>query len=143
MIRSCMSLMNDEAALHSLSFLLSSAQYQARVFASARLFLDVLPTLEAGCLIRDLRMREIDGIELLQHLRSGDISWPVIVITGHGEVPLAVEALKSGATDFIESPTRTRCCSGHEIGDQLARKGRGTGGGEGTAQGKNCLPFHP
>ena len=61
-------------------------------------------TLQNGCLITDVRMPDMTGIELLQRLRAKDMKFPVIVITGHGDIPLAVEAMKSGAIDFIEKP---------------------------------------
>jgi two-component system response regulator FixJ len=95
---------DDEAVRQSLAFLLSTAGTPVRVYESATSFLDALPSLQPGCLITDMRMPDMTGIELLQRLKSKSIDLPVIVITGHGDIPLAVEAMKSGAIDFIEKP---------------------------------------
>ena len=95
---------DDEAVRQSLAFLLSTAGTPVRVYESATSFLEALPKLQRGCLITDVRMPDMTGIELLQRLKSKSIDLPVIVITGHGDIPLAVEAMKSGAIDFIEKP---------------------------------------
>jgi len=95
---------DDEAVRQSLAFLLSTAGVAVRVYDSATSFLDALPSLQSGCLITDVRMPDMTGIELLQRLKAKSIDLPVIVITGHGDIPLAVEAMKSGAVDFIEKP---------------------------------------
>jgi two-component system, LuxR family, response regulator FixJ len=95
---------DDAAVRQSLAFLLSTAGIPVRVYDSATSFLASLATLQTGCLITDVRMPDMTGIELLKRLRAKDIKLPVIVITGHGDIPLAVEAMKSGAIDFIEKP---------------------------------------
>ncbi len=95
---------DDEAVRQSLAFLLSTAGIPVRVYESATSFLAGLPTLQAGCLITDVRMPDMTGLELLQQLRGKGIKLPVIVITGHGDIPLAVEAMRCGALDFIEKP---------------------------------------
>ena len=95
---------DDEAMLESLSFLLRSADLEVRSYLSARAFLDALPGLTLGCVITDIRMSDMSGIELLQHLKKRKIEVPVIVITGHGDVALPVEATKIGAADFFEKP---------------------------------------
>jgi two-component system, LuxR family, response regulator FixJ len=95
---------DDEAVRQSLAFLLSTVGVPVRVYDSATSFLDALPTLQSGCLITDVRMPDMTGIELIQRLKAKSIELPVIVITGHGDIPLAVEAMKSGAVDFIEKP---------------------------------------
>ncbi len=95
---------DDEAVRQSLAFLLSAAGIPVRVYDSATSFLQALPSVQDGCLITDVRMPDLTGIELLQRLREKSVSLPVIVITGHGDIPLAVEAMKSGAIDFIEKP---------------------------------------
>ena len=95
---------DDEAVRKSLAFLLSTAGIPIRIYESATSFLAGLSTLQDGCLITDVRMPDMTGIELLQQLRGKGFKLPVIVITGHGDIPLAVEAMKSGALDFIEKP---------------------------------------
>jgi len=95
---------DDEAVRRSLAFMLGSAGLAVRVYDSATAFLDGIDTLQTGCLITDVRMPEMSGIELLQRIRERLPSLPAIVITGHGDVPLAVEAMKAGAIDFIEKP---------------------------------------
>jgi two-component system response regulator FixJ len=95
---------DDDAVRESLAFLLRSAKIDAKVYESAAEFLKALPCVKSGCIISDVRMPEISGIDLLRRLRECNVSLPVIVITGHGDVPLAVEAMKIGARDFIEKP---------------------------------------
>lgn len=95
---------DDSAMRESLAFLLAAAQVKVQTHDSALAFLDVLPTLKGGCIVTDVRMPGMSGIELLRHLRELKVSIPVIIITGHGDVPLAVEAMKFGAADFIEKP---------------------------------------
>ena len=98
---------DDDAAMRdSLDFLLDSAGFSVRLFDSAQVFLNELPKLEAGCVVTDIRMPGMDGMELLRQLNSvtGARKLPVIVMTGHGDVPLAVEAMKLGALDFLEKP---------------------------------------
>jgi two-component system, LuxR family, response regulator FixJ len=95
---------DDEAVRQSIEFLLRTSGVTARTYDSASAFLDVLPTIESGCIITDVRMPGISGIELLRRLGEMRIGIPVIVITGHGDVPLAVEAMKNGAVDFLEKP---------------------------------------
>ena len=95
---------DDEAMRKSLAFMLSTAGLPVRVYDSATSFLASLATVQAGCLITDVRMPEMTGIELLQRLQAKHLTLPVIVMTGHGDIPLAVEAMKSGAVDFIEKP---------------------------------------
>ena len=86
---------DDEAARESLEFLLRSAKLQVRTYNSARAFLQSLSSVKAGCVVTDVRMPDVSGIDLLRKLDDMDFGVPVIVITGHGDVPLAVEALKS------------------------------------------------
>ncbi len=96
---------DDEAARDALSFLLGAARRRVRAFAGADEFLAALDGLEPGCVITDVRMPGMSGMELLQHLKARAKSgFPVIVITGHGDVALAVEAMKAGAADFLEKP---------------------------------------
>jgi len=95
---------DDEAARESLEFLLRSAKFQVRTYDSARAFLQNLSRVNAGCIITDVRMPDLNGLDLLRKLRDIDFGVPVIVITGHGDVPLAVEAMRIGAIDFLEKP---------------------------------------
>lgn len=95
---------DDEAMRHSLAFLLGSARFAVRTYESAVAFLDALGEAPTGCVITDMRMPDISGIELLRRLRQLGVALPVIVITGHGDVPLAVEAMKLGAFEFLEKP---------------------------------------
>lgn len=95
---------DDDAVRQSLAFLLSSAGHAVRLYDSATAFLSGLGGVSGGCLITDIRMPEMTGIELLQELKAKACRLPAIVITGHGDVPLAVEAMKVGAVDFIEKP---------------------------------------
>ena len=95
---------DDDAVRQSLAFLLRSASMDVRTYSSATGFLSALSTVNAGCIITDIRMPEMSGLDLLQRLRETGVAVPVIVITGHGDVPLAVQAMKNGASDFFEKP---------------------------------------
>jgi two-component system response regulator FixJ len=95
---------DDEAMRDSLQFLLGSADFSVTLFETASGFLNALPGLDYGCVVSDVRMPGIDGIELLQHLKAGSVKFPVIIMTGHGDIRLAVEAMKLGAVDFLEKP---------------------------------------
>jgi two-component system, LuxR family, response regulator FixJ len=95
---------DDDAVRQSLAFMLTASGFAVRVYESAMAFLDAIPTLQPGCIITDVRMPGMDGLELQQQLKHRHVTLPVIVVTGHGDVPLAVQALKCGAVDFIEKP---------------------------------------
>jgi two-component system, LuxR family, response regulator FixJ len=95
---------DDEAVRESLDFLLRSAKLTVKTYDSAAAFLEVAPTIGSGCIVTDVRMPGLSGIDLLRRLKEMQIGLPVIVITGHGDVPLAVEAMKFGAVDFLEKP---------------------------------------
>ena len=95
---------DDEAMRQSMAFLLRTANIQVQTYETATDFLNALSQAKPGCVVTDVRMPGMSGIELLQRLRNLKVSMPVIVITGHGDVPLAVEAMKGGAVDFIEKP---------------------------------------
>jgi two-component system response regulator FixJ len=95
---------DDEAMRQSLAFLLGTVGMEVQTYESAVAFLKVAPDAKAGCVITDVRMPELSGVELLRRLRELKLGIPVIVITGHGDVPLAVEAMKTGALDFLEKP---------------------------------------
>ncbi|MEZ5782897.1 MAG: response regulator FixJ [Rhizobiaceae bacterium] len=95
---------DEEPVRKSLAFLLTMAGFTVRVHDSASAFLDIAGTLPKGCLITDLRMPDMSGVDLLSKLAAADALMPAIVITGHGDVPMAVAAMKAGALDFIEKP---------------------------------------
>jgi len=95
---------DEEVVRNSLAFLLQTSGFAVRVHETATDFLRLAPTISNGCLITDLRMPDMDGVELLRRLRAAGALLPAIVITGHGDVQMAVEAMKNGALDFIEKP---------------------------------------
>jgi len=95
---------DDEAVRHSLAFLFECAGLPVRTYESAAAFLPVATGLRGGCIVTDVRMPEMDGLALQRRLQELGIRLPVIVMTGHGDVPIAVQALKAGAADFIEKP---------------------------------------
>jgi len=95
---------DDDAARESLEFLLRSANFTVTAYDSGTAFLRALPQIAFGCIVTDVRMPDLSGIELLRHLKETNTRMPVIVVTGHGDVPIAVEAMKLGALDFFEKP---------------------------------------
>jgi two-component system response regulator FixJ len=95
---------DDDALRESLSFRLSTAHFDVRTYETAAKFLEALPRADAGCIITDMRMPGISGLDLLRRLKPRQTGHPVIVITGHADVPLAVEAMKLGAVEFLEKP---------------------------------------
>jgi two-component system response regulator FixJ len=122
---------DDEAMRDSLSFLLETAEYKSLTYDSAVTFLAALPTLAPGCIITDVRMPEMSGIELVRRLHEQGAAYPVIVITGHADVPLAVEAMKAGVVDFIEKPfddevllLAVRQAMAREVDQQAEREAR-------------------
>ena len=95
---------DDEAMRNLLMFLLDSAGFEVTLFEAAQQFLDAFSALSFGCVVSDVRMPGIDGIELLKRLKAAHSTFPIVIMTGHGDVPLAVEAMKLGAVDFLEKP---------------------------------------
>jgi two-component system response regulator FixJ len=95
---------DDESARHSLAFLFDCAGLAVRTYASAIEFLESVPTIERGCIVTDVRMPDMSGVELIGRLKALGVADPVIVITGHADVPMAIQALKAGVADFIEKP---------------------------------------
>lgn len=95
---------DDEALRESLGLLLAQAGLRVRAFDSARAFLEAFDAEESGCLVLDLRMPEMTGLELQKVLRRKGLSLPVIFLSGYGDVPTSVRAIKGGAIDFLEKP---------------------------------------
>jgi len=95
---------DDEAVRDSIAFLLSSAGLSTRTYESALAFLDRVSEAEAGCIVTDVRMPGMTGLDLVDRLNALGVDLPVVVITGHGDIPLAVRAMKGGVVDFIEKP---------------------------------------
>lgn len=95
---------DDEDVRRALSFLLGTAGLAVRVYESADNFLDQDIATLSGCVVSDVRMPGMDGLELLRRLSMGGRRLPVVIMTGHADVPMAVQAMKAGAVDFIEKP---------------------------------------
>lgn len=95
---------DDDAIRHSASFMLRAAGYRVQTYADGVTFLDVVDTADPGCILLDVQMPRKDGLEVLADLKAGGIDMPVIVLTGHGDVSVAVAAMKGGAVDFVEKP---------------------------------------
>jgi two-component system response regulator FixJ len=117
---------DDDAAMReSLEFLLASADLAARTYDSAKALLDCSAALETGCIVTDVRMPGMNGLEMMVELRRRSVLHPVIVLTGHADVALAVEAMKAGAVDFLEKPFDDEALLS-AIRAALARGGGGT-----------------
>jgi two-component system response regulator FixJ len=95
---------DDEAIRDSLTFLLETAGYKAVAYQAAEAFLAEAPKMKTGVVITDVRMPGMTGLEMVQRLADHGFSLPIIMITGHGDIPMAVEAMKAGVVDFIEKP---------------------------------------
>ena len=95
---------DDEAIRRSASFMLRTSGYVVSTYESGTEFLDAVESAEPGCVLLDVRMSDMDGLEVQKSLKDRNIMLPVIVMTGHGDVSVAVQAMKAGAVDFIEKP---------------------------------------
>jgi two-component system response regulator FixJ len=95
---------DDESVRQAVAFMLTTSGFAVRVYESATAFLNALASVQPGCIVTDVRMPGMDGLELQRELKTRGVGLPVIVITGHADVSLAVEAMKAGAVDFIEKP---------------------------------------
>jgi two-component system response regulator FixJ len=95
---------DDGAMRESLAFLLDASGILARTWDSAASFLDQFDAAEAGVIVTDVRMPGLSGLDLVRRLKAREPALPIIMITGHGDVPLAVEAMKAGVVDFLEKP---------------------------------------
>lgn len=98
---------DEEAVRKSMAFLLTMAGFTVRVHETATAFLAAAPTIRSGCLITDLRMTDISGVELLRSLKTAYFRIPSFVITGHGDVPMAVEAMRRERSISLKSPSKT------------------------------------
>lgn len=97
---------DDEAVRDSMSMLLETIDLPHRCFAGAAEFLEFYDGSQRGCLVLDIRMPRMSGLELQQHLKDANAILPIIFITGHGDIPMAVEAMRQGALDFMRKPFR-------------------------------------
>lgn len=98
-------LVDDDAAMRdSLVFLFSTEGRTVEAFESPSKFLSIAQSLGSGCVITDVRMPEMNGVQLVRRLKELGVTLPIVMITGHADVPIAVEAMKAGVTDFIEKP---------------------------------------
>jgi two-component system response regulator FixJ len=95
---------DDEAMRDSLAFLLDASGLTPRTYESAVSFLDQLDTVQTGVIVTDVRMPDMSGLDLVRRLKARNVPLPIVMITGHGDVPLAVEAMKAGVVDFLEKP---------------------------------------
>ena len=95
---------DDEDVRRALSFLLGTAGFAVKVYESAVLFMDKYDSAVSGCIVTDVRMPDMDGLQLLRRLKEIGVTLPLVIMTGHADVALAVEAMKIGAVDFIEKP---------------------------------------
>ena len=95
---------DDEAVRRSVGFMLKTSGFQVRAYDGGIELLKAAASLESGCILLDIRMPGMDGLEVYAALRDKGVILPVIIMTGHGDVSLAVQAMKAGAVDFIEKP---------------------------------------
>ena len=95
---------DDEAIRHSASFMLRHAGYTVKTYKDGVTFLDEVTPEDSGCVLLDVRMPVMDGLAVQKAMSSKGIAMPVVVLTGHGDVSVAVEAMKGGAIDFLEKP---------------------------------------
>lgn len=121
---------DDAAVRDSIAFLLDTDGLASRTYESAAALLARSAQLEPGCIVTDVRMPEISGLEMVRRLKEAGVPLPVIVITGHADVPLAIEAMHAGVADFIEKPfddeallasVRSALVVGAEVRDQAAQ----------------------
>ena len=95
---------DEESVRKSASFLLRTSGFETQTYASGPAFLKAAGTAEPGCVLLDVRMPEMDGLEVQRELAARGVTMPVIVLTGHGDISIAVQAMKAGAVDFLEKP---------------------------------------
>jgi len=107
---------DEESVRRATSFFLKTSGYAVRTWASGAAFLKEVRHIETGCILLDVRMPEMDGLEVQQQLNERGVTMPVIVLTGHGDIAIAVRAMKAGAVDFLEKPFETGA-----LADAIAR----------------------
>ena len=95
---------DDDAVRHSASFMLRHAGFTVKTYTDGVAFLDVVDAAQIGCILLDVQMPRMDGLEVQEQLNARGVAMPVIVLTGHGDVSVAVKAMKAGAVDFVEKP---------------------------------------
>lgn len=95
---------DDDSVRRSVGFMLKTSGYKVQPYCSGAEILRDAKSLEPGCILLDIRMPGMDGLEVQEALRTNGVSLPIIIMTGHGDVPLSVRAMKAGAIDFIEKP---------------------------------------
>lgn len=122
---------DDDSVRHSLEFLLDVAGIRVRSFPSADAFLRSSPPFAGACIVTDVRMPGMNGVELAEELKKRGFEVPVIIVTGHADVPLAIQAMKAGVADFIEKPfddemilAAIRSALAQQVGDEEARSER-------------------
>lgn len=118
---------DDEAIRHSASFMLRLAGYRVQTHKDGVSFLDALPGLESGCILLDVQMPKMNGIAVQKELNARGCEMPVVVLTGHGDVSVAVQAMKAGAVNFVEKPYEKQVLlkALEEAFEQLASQSRG------------------
>jgi len=122
---------DDEGVRRSAAFMLKTSGFRVEAYETGVALLKNVRALEPGCILLDIRMPEMDGLEVQRALRDAGCMLPVIIMTGHGDVPIAVQAMKAGAIDFIEKPFEkqtllTALANGHErLGQAAASSARG------------------
>lgn len=116
---------DDDTVRRSVGFMLKTSGYRVTAFENGAKFLKEVKSLEPGCVLLDIQMPEVDGLEVQTELRERGIAFPVVVMTGHGDVDVAVRAMKAGAIDFIEKPfaKETMIEAVGEAFDKLDRSG--------------------
>ena len=121
---------DDAAVRDSIAFLLDTSGLASRTYESATALLARADSLEPGCIVTDVRMPDVSGLDMVRRLKPAGVALPVIVITGHADVPLAIEAMHAGVADFIEKPfddevllgaVRAALAKGAEVRDQAAQ----------------------
>lgn len=99
---------DDEGVCEAVSSLVETVGLNVQTFSSAEAFLEHVHDAPVGCIVLDIRMAGMDGLELQDHLRASGVTLPIIFISGHGDIPMAVQTLKKGAFDFLEKPFRNQ-----------------------------------